>query len=110
MPARACIAAAIALVALAAPCAALAQGGGGTANPAAGQQSATPQPTPDHQAPAPAATQPAAAGHTADEGRPDTPAQTRPPDGGFDVLPVAAGALALLLAGLLLWRRPHVHR
>jgi hypothetical protein len=108
MPARARIAAAMVLGALAAPCPALARSGGAGAQPAARQQNATPQPTPDHQAPAPSATQPAATADT--PARP--PAGPEAPDRSLPdgVLPVAAGGLALLLAGLLLWRRPHAHR
>jgi LPXTG-motif cell wall-anchored protein len=133
MPARPCIAALAAVLALAAPAAALGQDEPGAGDsqysdpfgpqpsqqqPAQTQtqppaQPAQPQPTPDHEAgdqgqdaalaaqaePAPA--QPA-------------PAQSQPartlPRTGFDVLPLAAAGVALLLAGVALWRRPHARR
>jgi LPXTG-motif cell wall-anchored protein len=69
------------------------------------QQSTSPQPTPDHTAPAPAATAPAAQAQT----QQTQPAQTLPRTG-FDVLPVAAVGLLLVLGGVALWRRPHAER
>ena len=70
------------------------------------QQQTSPQPTPDHTAPAPAAT--AAAAQSAAPPS-QAPAQSLPRTG-FDVLPVAAAGLLLLLGGLALWRRPHGER
>ena len=123
MPSAVRIGALIAILALLVPSAALAQsdgdGGAGDSQyqdpfgtqtqskpstPAQQQQPAqqqtTPQPTPDHTAPAPAATAPAA----------QTRAAQPLPRTGFDVLPVAAIGLLLLLGGLALWRRPHAGR
>ncbi len=70
--------------------------------PAQQQQQTSPQPTPDHTAPAPAATAAAAQSATPPS---QAPAQSLPRTG-FDVLPVAAAGLLLLLGGLALWRRP----
>jgi LPXTG-motif cell wall-anchored protein len=145
MPARSCIGALIAALALLAPPAALAQsGGGGGAGdsqyqdpfgsstnpsrpkakpkapaaqqaPAQQQQTSPVQPTPDHTAPAPAATAPAPTAPAA-QGAQGQAAQAQDPGGqtlprtGFDVLPVAAIGLVLLLGGLALWRRPHAGR
>ncbi len=70
------------------------------------QQQTSPQPTPDHTAPTPAATAAAAQSAT-----PSSQASTQSlPRTGFDVLPVAAAGLLLLLGGLALWRRPHGER
>jgi hypothetical protein len=131
MPARPRIAAFIAILALAAPPAALAQsddGGGagdsqyqdpfGSSTPAQpsapaprqpARQQPAPQPTPDHTAPAPAATAPAAQTQAQAPQTQAAPAQTLPRTG-FDVLPVAAAGLVLLVGGLALWRRPHADR
>jgi LPXTG-motif cell wall-anchored protein len=131
MPARLRIVAFIAILALAAPPAALAQSDGGGAGdsqyqdpfgssapskpstPAPQQQPAgqqtSPQPTPDHTAPAPAATAPAAQAQAQAPQSQAAPAPTLPRTG-FDVLPVAAAGLVLLLGGLALWRRPHADR
>ena len=128
MPTPVRIGAVIAILALLVPSAALAQsdGGGGAgdsqyqdpfgssqpskaAKPAqqqpAQQQQTSPQPTPDHTAPAPAATTPAAQAQ-APSSQQSRPGQTLPRTG-FDVLPVAAAGLLLLLGGLALRRRPH---
>jgi len=136
MPARPRIAAFVALVlVLATPAAALAQSGGGGAGdsqyqdpfgtstqarpskPAAPKPQPAPQPTQTQapaaqsqtQSPAPTAqTQtPASSGAAPQTGA--APAQTLPRTG-FDVLPVAAVGLVLLLGGLALWRRPHADR
>jgi LPXTG-motif cell wall-anchored protein len=131
MPTPVRIGAVIAILALLVPSAALAQsdGGGGAgdsqyqdpfgssqpskpAKPAqqqpAQQQQTSPQPTPDHTAPAPAATTPAAQAQ-APSSQQSRPGQTLPRTG-FDVLPVAAAGLLLLLGGLALRRRPHGER
>ena len=117
----------VAILALLGPAAAVAQSGGdggagdsqyqdpfgsqtqakpSTPKPAQQQQQTSPQPTPDHTAPAPAATAPAAQSATPPS---QAPAQSLPRTG-FDVLPVAAAGLLLLLGGLALWRRPHGER
>ena len=70
------------------------------------QQQTSPQPTPDNTAPTPAATAAAAQSATPPS---QAPAQSQPRTG-FDVLPVAAAGLLLLLGGLALWRRPHGER
>jgi LPXTG-motif cell wall-anchored protein len=131
MPPPVRIGAVFAILALLVPSAALAQsdGGGGAgdsqyqdpfgssqpskpAKPAqqqpAQQQQTSPQPTPDHTAPAPAATTPAAQAQ-APSSQQSRPGQTLPRTG-FDVLPVAAAGLLLLLGGLALRRRPHGER
>jgi LPXTG-motif cell wall-anchored protein len=72
------------------------------------QQQTSPQPTPDRTAPAPAATASAAQSATS-QSQTQAPAQSLPRTG-FDVLPVAAAGLLLLLGGLALWRRPHGER
>jgi LPXTG-motif cell wall-anchored protein len=133
MPARLCIAALAAALALAAPAAALAQEPPGAGDqqysdpfgpqPAQTQTQppAQPAPTPDHEAgdqgqaqgaPAQAApAQPAPAqAAPAQAAPPPAPAQQTLPRTGFDVLPLAAAGVALLLAGLALWRRPHARR
>jgi LPXTG-motif cell wall-anchored protein len=132
MPAPARIGALIAtLVLFAAPAAVAQNGGGGGAGdsqyqdpfgsttpskpkaPARRQQPAqqqpSPQPTPDHTAPAPSATAPAAEAQAQAPSSPTRPAQTLPRTG-FDVLPVAAAGLLLVLGGLALRRRPHGER
>jgi hypothetical protein len=115
MPASARIGALIAALALAAPSAALAQGG----DPGAGDS--------QYQDPFGASTtqsQPASPAHTPDQqdrdddlgvAEPDirtAPAQSGAGGDGVDLLPVAGGvalALVLLLVGLALRRRPHAH-
>jgi LPXTG-motif cell wall-anchored protein len=131
MPSPARIGAFLAVLALLAPAGALAQSGGdggagdsqyqdpfGTqtqakpsaAKPPQQQQQTSPQPTPDHAAPAPAAAAPAPAASAAQaQTEAPTPGQSLPRTG-FDVLPVAAAGLLLLLGGLALWRRPHGER
>ena len=106
---------------LAAPAPALAQDPPGAGDqqysdpfgPQPAQPPAQPAPTPDHEAgdqgqaqaaPAQAAPPPAAPAQAA-----PAPARTLPRTG-FDVLPLAAAGVALLLAGLALWRRPHARR
>jgi LPXTG-motif cell wall-anchored protein len=132
MPARPRIAAFVALLlALAPPAGALAQSGGGGAGDSQYQDPfgtstqakpstppkpapAAPQPAPQQAAPTPA-TPPAAASTASAAPAPAAaatqaaPAQTLPRTG-FDVLPVAAVGLVLLLGGLALWRRPHADR
>jgi LPXTG-motif cell wall-anchored protein len=135
MPARPRIAALVAGLALAAPPAALAQSGGGggagdsqyqdpfgsstpstpKAKPKAPTaQQAPAQTSPPDQAPAPAATAPAAQAQATDAQTQAVQAQRSGeqtlPRTGFDVLPVAAIGLVLLLGGLALWRRPHAGR
>jgi LPXTG-motif cell wall-anchored protein len=131
MPAPVRIGALIAILALLLPAAALAQSGdGGGAGdsqyqdpfgsstqskpstpaqqqPAQQQTQTSPQPTPDHTDPAPAATAPATQAQA--PAQKTQPAQTLPRTG-FNVLPVAAAGLLLLLGGLALWRRPHGER
>ena len=132
MPARARIAAfVVLLVVLAPPAGALAQSGGGgagdsqyqdpfgTSTQATPSKPAAPKPQPtETQAPAaqsqtqaPAAqTQAAPApAQAAQAPSPAAPAATLPRTG-FDMLPVAAVGLVLLLGGLALWRRPHADR
>ncbi len=129
MPVPVCIGVLVAILALLVPPAAVAQSGGDggagdsqyqdpfgsqtQAKPSAPkpaqqqqQQQTSPQPTPDHTAPAPAATAAAAQSATPPS---QAPAQSLPRTG-FDVLPVAAAGLLLLLGGLALWRRPHGER
>jgi hypothetical protein len=74
------------------------------------QQQTSPQPTPDHTAPAPAATAPAVQAQQTQTQSPTEPAATTLPRIGFDVLPVAAAGLLLLLGGVALGRRPHGER
>jgi LPXTG-motif cell wall-anchored protein len=126
MPAPVRIGALIAILALLVPPAALAQSDGGAgdsqyqdpfgstapAKPSTpaqqqqpAQQQASPQPTPDHTAPPPSATAPAAQAP-----QPQGQAAQTLPRTGFDVLPVAAAGLLLLLGGLALRRRPHGER
>ena len=69
------------------------------------QQQTSPQPTPDNTAPTPAATAAAAQSATPPS---QAPAQSLPRTG-FDVLPVAAAGLLLLLGGLALWRLSLIH-
>jgi hypothetical protein len=89
MPARPSIAVLAGALALAAPTPALAQG-----EPGAG----------DSQHSDPLGPQPA-------QSQAQRPARARPvPRTGFDILPLAAAGVALLLAGLALWRRPHARR
>jgi len=132
MPARPRIAAFVALLlALATPAAAPAQSGGGgagdsqyqdpfgtstqakPAKPAAPKPQPTQTQAPAAQSQAPTAqtqTQaPAAQARAAPAQTQAAPAQTLPRTG-FDVLPVAAVGLVLLLGGLALWRRPHADR
>jgi LPXTG-motif cell wall-anchored protein len=133
MPARSCIAALIAALALLAPPAALAQSGdGGGAGdsqyqdpfgsstpskpkakpkaPAAQQAPAQQQQTtPPSAAPAQTEAQNQAAQAVPKARTAPTGAETLPRTG-FDVLPVAAIGLVLLLGGLALWRRPHAGR
>jgi len=119
------------LLALATPAAAPAQSGGGgacdsqyqdpfgTSTQAKQAKRAAPKPQPTQtQAPAAqsqaptAQTQtqaPAAQARAAPAQTQAAPAQTLPRTG-FDVLPVAAVGLVLLLGGLALWRRPHADR
>jgi LPXTG-motif cell wall-anchored protein len=128
MPARPRIAAFVALLlALASPAPALAQSGGGgagdsqyqdpfgTSTQAKPAKPAAPKPQPT-QTQAPAAQSQAP---TAQTQAPAAQAQAAPtqaasaqtlPRTGFDVLPVAAVGLVLLLGGLALWRRPHADR
>jgi LPXTG-motif cell wall-anchored protein len=131
MPTPVRIGAVMAILALLVPSAALAQsdGGGGAgdsqyqdpfgssqpskpAKPAARQQPArqqtSPQPAPAPAAPAPAATTPAAQAQ-APSAQQSPPGPTLPRTG-FDVLPVAAAGVVLLLGGLALRRRPHGHQ
>jgi LPXTG-motif cell wall-anchored protein len=90
MPARCCIAASIAAPAFAAPAAASAQSGDGGGAPAPGQTSASAQ--------------------SGGQAQAQAPQSATLPRTGFDVLPVAAAGLVLLLGGLALWRRPHADR
>jgi LPXTG-motif cell wall-anchored protein len=71
--------------------------------PAAQQQQATPAPAASAAQSAPATQSQS----TSQAGQQQTaPAQSLPRTG-FDVVPVAAAGLLLLLGGLALWRRPH---
>jgi LPXTG-motif cell wall-anchored protein len=127
MPSPVRIGVLVAILALLVPAAAVAQSGGdggagdsqyqdpfgsqtqakpSTPKPAQ-QQQTSPRPTPDHSAPAPAATAPAAQAATTPTRAP-APAQL--PRTGFDVIPVAAAGVLLLLGGLALSRRPHGER
>jgi LPXTG-motif cell wall-anchored protein len=133
MPARPSITALAAALALAAPASALGQdepGAGDSqySDPFAPPQTQTqtqpaqpPAPTPDHEAgdqgqAAPAQTEPVPDDDlgVSEPEIETTPAQTSPaqtlPRTGFDVLPVAAAGLLLLLGGLALRRRPHGER
>jgi LPXTG-motif cell wall-anchored protein len=128
MPAPVRIGALIAILALLVPAAARAQSGGdggagdsqyqdpfGSSQPAKPkpatpareqQQPAEQQQTQPAPAPAASAAQSTAASARTGGGR---AAQTLPRTG-FDVLPVAAAGLLLLLGGVALWRRPHGER
>jgi LPXTG-motif cell wall-anchored protein len=127
MPAPVRIGALIAILALLVPSAALAQTGGGgagdsqyqdpfgssqpakPAKPAQQQQPARQQQT--QTSPAPAAPAPAAQSAAPQSGsQPTQPSAQTLPRTGFDVLPVAAAGLLLLLGGVALWRRPHGER
>jgi hypothetical protein len=91
MPARPRIHALAAVVALAAPSGALAQG-----EPGAG----------DSQCSDPFAPQP-----SQQQQQQPQPAQAPGlPRTGLDVIPLAVAGVALVLAGLALWRRPHARR
>jgi LPXTG-motif cell wall-anchored protein len=129
MPAPVRIGALIAILALLLPAAALAQSGGGAGDsqyqdpfgsstpakpskpsapaPAAQQQPAQQeqtQPSPAPAAPAAQSTAPPS------QAQPNQPSAQTLPRTGFDVLPVAAAGLLLLLGGLALRRRPHGER
>ena len=132
MPSPVRIGVLIAILALLVPAAAVAQSGGdGGAgdsqyqDPFGSQTQSKPSaPAKKHQQPAqqqqttPAPAAPAAqsAGSQSGSGsqagaQPQTqPAAQSLPHTGFDVLPVAAAGLLLLLGGLALWRRPHAER
>jgi len=135
MPARPRIAAFVALLlVLAAPPAALAQSGGGGAGdsqyqdpfgtstqaqpskPAAPRQQPAQQQQTQTQAPAAQSQASATQTQTQTQAPPAAAPQTAAaptqalPRTGFDVLPVAAVGLVLLLGGLALWRRPHADR
>jgi hypothetical protein len=131
MPARPSIAALAAALALAAPVPALAQDEPGagdsqysdpfgpqpaqTEPPAETQTQTTapqPAPTPDHEAgdqgqeqPQLGVAEPEIQAPTA-----QAPSGRTLPRTGFDVLPLAAAGVALVLAGVALWRRPHARR
>jgi LPXTG-motif cell wall-anchored protein len=126
MPTLLRIGALIATLALLVPTAALAQtGGGGGAgdsqyqDPFGSSQPAKPstpaqqqqQPAQQQQtSPAPAAPAPAQSTAPQSGARQTQPSAQTLPRTGFDVLPVAAAGLLLLLGGLALWRRPHGER
>jgi hypothetical protein len=77
------------------------------------QQQTTPAPAQQQTTPAPAPTAQAAqaqGGSQAQPSRGQTGQGQTLPRTGFDVLPVAAIGLLLLLGGLALWRRPHGQR
>jgi LPXTG-motif cell wall-anchored protein len=132
MPSPVRIAALMAVLALLVPSAALGQSGGdggagdsqyqdpfGTqtqakpSKPAAPAQQQQQQPAQQQATPAPAPAAQAAQSQSQSQApaaqQPTAPAQSLPRTG-FDVLPVAAAGLLLLLGGLALWRRPHGER
>ena len=127
MPARLRIFVLTAILALAVPCAALAQSGGGGAGDSQYQdpfgsqtQGSKPSKPAQQQQPAqqqsapPAAAAPSAQTQTQTQAQQSQPSQSAPaqtlPRTGFDVVPVAVAGLLLLLGGLALWRRPHADR
>jgi LPXTG-motif cell wall-anchored protein len=124
MWARPCIGALAAALALAAPAPALAQEPPGAgdqqssdrvAQPARTQtqpSAPAPAPTPDHEAGDQGQAQPqlGAAEPEIQRTTAEAPPAQPLPRTGFDVLPLAAAGVALLLAGLALWRRPHARR